>query len=583
MSQPSNVFDLGRSLCESGWSLFEQGNLAAAERQFRASLAHVPDHPIALLGLGLTRFRQGGTDEAISLLQRAAGRAPNEASIAHALGESLCLMGRAAEAVPHLQRAVDLSPGFAEAHNALGNAFSAEGFHAEAVHAYQVAIELNPALAEARNNLGLAFAALEHHDKAVAHYRAALQIRPDYIEARLNLGLSLLALDKPEEALIAFEAAAPRDGRAVLGRGMALQATGRLDEARQCFAAAVKLQGDDPAAHLALTETKTFVPGDPQIAAMEALLNRAYPPWQQTCLHFALFKAYEDTGRYSDAFAQVEKANRTWRPHVAYDERAELDALARLTEAFTPEVLQHPVDEPSELPIFVVGMPRSGTSLVEQILASHPEVHGAGELAHLGLIATGGYTPDRRSFTGLIGNPDALCAVAKGYLDHVRALAPSAKRIVDKMPANYMFVGLIKLALPKARIVHVRRDPVDTCFSCYARLFKGNLNYTYDLSELGRYYRAYEQVMAHWRAVLPQDAILELDYEKLIGDFDGEARRLVAFCGLDWNERCQAFHEVERPVQTASAFQVRRPLYATSVGRARSYAEFLAPLMNALG
>ncbi len=582
-SPRSDALALGRSLCESGWSFLDQNSLSEAERAFRASLQHVPGHPIASAGLGLVRFRQGSRRDGLALLEQAASAAPQEAFIAHLLGESLCLSGRWQDAVPFLERAVALRPDFAESHNALGNALSALGRPGEAVRHYQTAIKRNPALAEPFNNLGLAFAALDRHDEAVGCYRSALALQPHYDEARLNLGLSLLALNRAPEALAQFDAAAKTSsGPAVLGRGMALQAMGRLADARGHFEQAVLLRPDDPPTHLALAGGKTFQPDDPQIAVMEALLARSVPPWHETCLHFALFKAYDDTKRYDAAFAELDKANRSWRPHLAYDEKAELQSLARIAGQFTPQILQHPAAGASALPVFVVGMPRSGTSLVEQILASHPEVHGAGELGDLGAIATGGYTPDKRSFAGLLADKDACAAVGRRYLEAIRARAPQASRIVDKLPANFMLIGLIRLALPQARIIHIRRNAMDTCFSCYAHLFKGSLNYTYDLGELGRFYRAYETLMAHWRAVLPAGAMLEVDYETLVCDFDAEARRLVAYCGLAWDARCTAFHKTERPVHTASAFQVRKPLYATAIGHARHYEQYLGGLARAL-
>lgn len=573
---------LGRSLCENGFAALDQGDFAVAEHQFRTSLQYVPNHPIAMAGLGIARVHLGWAGEGLVLLARAAAAAPNEAFIAHAYGESLCRMERWREAVPPLERAIALRTGFVEAHTALGNALGALGRSNEAAAHYRTAIAINPNLPEPHNNLGLVLAAQARHDEALEQYRAALALRPDYGDARLNLGLSLLELKRPAEALAAF-AALGSDPRAALGRGSALQGLGRMDEARAAFAEAARRNPDDPQALKAFADSRTLTPGDPAIAQMEALLPREFEPMARASLHFALFKAYDDTARFDEAARQLVTANRVWRPHVAYNEKAELNSLARIAELFTPELLQRPAVEADETAVFVVGMPRSGTSLVEQILASHPAVHGAGELGDLGLVATGGYTPDKRSLAKLINDPDALRTVAKEYLGRLHALAPEAVRIIDKMPANFMFIGLIRLALPGARIVHVRRNPLDTCFSCYAQLFRGALNYSYDQGELGRFYRAYDKLMAHWRAVLPAGAMLEIDYEALVGDFPSAARRLVAYCGLDWDEDCAAFHTNPRPVHTASAFQVRAPLYATSLNRAAPYQSHLGELKRALG
>jgi len=236
--------------------------------------------------------------------------------------------------------------------------------------------------------------------------------------------------------------------------------------------------------------------------------------------------------------------------------------------------------DPSADSIFIVGMPRSGTTLVEQVLASHPEVFAAGEVMNFreAMEAVAAFPEAMPSLTA-----EQLREIGARYAKSMRALAPTAERITDKMPSNFRFVGLIHLALPNARIIHVRRDPIDTCLSCYSKIFTGDQPFSYDLGELGRFYRAYEALMAHWRRVLPEGAMIEVQYEELVADFEKQARRIVDYCGLAWDERCLAFHETKRPVLTASAVQVRQPLYRSAVGKWRPYAALLAPLLDALG
>jgi hypothetical protein len=238
----------------------------------------------------------------------------------------------------------------------------------------------------------------------------------------------------------------------------------------------------------------------------------------------------------------------------------------------------------SDLPIFVLGMPRSGTTLVEQIIASHPDVHGAGELLDLQSIT-------RRVVSGTGGFPGNILALdsvamnkwADDYVAGLRKHSPDARYITDKMPNNFWFVGLIHLMLPNARIIHVKRNPVDTCLSCFTKLFSGTLNQTYDLSELGRYYVDYSRLMDHWRKVLPAGAFLDVQYEDVIADQETEARRMIDFCGLDWNDACIDFYKNKRSVGTASVTQVRRPIYKSSVERWRHYEKFLGPLLDTLG
>ncbi len=237
---------------------------------------------------------------------------------------------------------------------------------------------------------------------------------------------------------------------------------------------------------------------------------------------------------------------------------------------------------PSERPIFVVGMPRSGTTLVEQILASHPQVWGGDELGVMGSLAANLPAP---GYPGVMTNidPAALLDLGRNYLTQTEALAQGRARLVDKMPANFALAGLIALALPNARIISCRRDPVDTCLSCYSMEFSNaNVRFSYDMTELGRYWRAYDKLVAHWRKILPPDRFLDVQYEDVVADIEPQARRLVAFAGLDWDDACLAFHKAERAVHTASVNQVRKPIYTSSVRRWAPFAAQLRPLLRAL-
>ncbi|MGA7673826.1 MAG: sulfotransferase [Rhizomicrobium sp.] len=234
------------------------------------------------------------------------------------------------------------------------------------------------------------------------------------------------------------------------------------------------------------------------------------------------------------------------------------------------------------MPIFIVGMPRSGTTLVEQILASHPDVYGAGERPELEDIVSSFSADNSVAFGPRDLTRDDFVAIGRRYVEQIAALAPGAKRITDKMPGNFRFAGLIHLALPGARILHVRRNAMDTCFSCYFTLFKGSLNFTYNLTELGTIYMAYEALMAHWRTVLPESTILDIQYEDLVSDFEPQVRRMLNFCNLPWDERCLKFYESANPVRTASLHEVRRPLFKSSIGRWRPYAAWLGPLRETL-
>jgi len=306
-------------------------------------------------------------------------------------------------------------------------------------------------------------------------------------------------------------------------------------------------------------------------------------------LHFALAKAYDDMDRHAEAFHQWRHGNALKRRQIAYDEAATLGGLDRVRDVFTADLVrtQQSVGHLSSVPVFIIGMPRSGSTLVEQILASHPQMFGSGELKHLPSAVEG-----IRSVSGAAAIYPELVSgmiaedfrdLGARYLAEIQRLASAAKYITDKMPGNFIYAGLIHMALPNAIVIHTIRDPVDTCLSCFSKLFNDEQNHTYDLAELGRYYRHYRAVMAHWHRVLPTGRILDVCYEDVVADLEGQARRLIAHCGLDWDPRCLAFHKTERPIRTASAVQVRQPIYDSAIGRWRAYEPFLAPLLAELG
>ena len=460
----------------------------------------------------------------------------------------------------------------------------------EAEQHYRAALAAEPGHAPA--SLGLAGLCLRtgRADEAAYLYQSVLAARPDHAQALLGLGDALGAGGRQGEAEQSYRRLLtidPDSAGGYFGLGSVLKQLGRFDEAQAAFEKAVSLAPDAPACHLALAETAPFVPNDRRLAALERLEKGAMvlSPMQQAEMHFALAKAYDDLRRYGEAFEHLKAGNGLCRGLVPYDETEMLVFFREVTAAFTPAAMERfrGIGHASEVPVFIVGMPRSGTTLIEQVLASHPEAFGGGELLYMqDLILAGFAGPDYPA--DLMSVPkDTLAKFGGYYAVRLSALAPQARRITDKLPANFRHLGLIHLALPKARIIHVRRDPADTCFSCYTKLFANGLNYTYDLGELGRYYRAYEALMAHWRDVLPQGAMLEVQYETLVADFEAGARRLVEFCGLSWDERCLRFHETNRAVRTLSEFQVRQPVFRTSIGRWRAYEQWLSPLFEALG
>jgi tetratricopeptide (TPR) repeat protein len=465
-------------------------------------------------------------------------------------------LGQFAEAITHYQRILSLKPDLPEIHNNLGHALAVLGKPDAAVAAFQRAIALRPDNPEALCNWGLALADLGRFDDAAAKYRQAIAVNPGFAGAYNNFGLLLKEM-------------------------------GRIAEARAAFEQAIRLAPGNVSYYDNLAAVRPFVVGDPYLTALEALATdaAALSTADRIHLHFALAKAYDNIERPESAFRELRNGNALKRQQIVYDEAGTLGCMDRIRELIGADFIQtrQGSGEPSALPVFIVGMPRSGTTLIEQILASHPQVFGAGELRLFDQAAGSirNVLPGSPPFPEMMLDMSAERFRALGalYLDRLAERAPGAMRITDKMTANFLFAGLIHLALPGATIIHAVRDPIDTCVSCFSVNFTKGMAHTYDLAELGRYYRHYRAVMDHWRRVLPPRRIMDVHYEELVGDVEGVARRIVAHCGLSWDARCLDFHRTERPVRTASATQVRQPIYQTSVGRWRRYEGFLGPLL----
>jgi tetratricopeptide (TPR) repeat protein len=461
---------------------------------------------------------------------------------------------------------------------------------------YRAILKQYPKNFETLSNLGSVLLVGERMEEAIHFLRKALNQNANAAMVHTLLAKALQPLDRHEEALerarraIALDPRLPEAHETLAGT---LAELGRYDEARRGLAQAIELAPDRASFYHYWGHITRWAADDPRFAALEALAQRSQslPLDQQVALHFALGKAYTDCGDVERGFRHQIEGGALQRRMFRYDEATTLRQFDEFCRTLDAAWMQRHegAGDPSEQPVFILGMPRSGTSLVEQILASHPQVRALGErVALIDAIAQTCRTPTI---------PPSLAPLAATwsdtewrrlgalYLKSVTHDAPAtATRITDKRPANFQYVGLIHAALPNARIIHTRRDPVDTCLSNFSILFSGlGLMYSYDLGELGRYYRAYETMMAHWRSVLPAGVMLEVQYEEIVDDLEQQARRIVAHCGLEWDDACLEFHKTDRPVRTTSHAQVRQPIYRSSVGRARPPRELLQPLLEALG
>ena len=571
------------------------GHLAEAEARFRQALAVQPDYADAQCNLGVVFFGQGKIDEAIAAYRQAIRIAPDFAMAQVNIGGALRKQGKIDEAIAAYRQAIRIMPDYAEAHCNLGIALQAQRKLEEAIAAYHQAIRIKPDYADAHCNLGIILYVQKKSNEAIASYRQAIRLKPDYAEAHYNLGIALNDQNNLDEAMVTYRQAIalkPDYAEAYIRLGGALLQAGQLSEAREAFDTATRLAPNNPMYRRGQSVVTNYAVGDPRLAELEHLArdSASLSDSDQIELHFALGKAYEDVGRHAEAFRQWQNGNALKRRQIAYNETATIAELDRIKATFTSDLFKnaHNVGNPSAVPIFILGMPRSGSTLIEQILASHPKVFGGGELTYFrqivdGILTGSGSAKNPSEPASTKTGEDEFYDIGARYLTEIERLAPNAAHITDKMPRNFIFAGLIHLALPNAPIIHTVRDPVDTCLSCFSMLFTGEQNFTYDLAELGRYYRHYSAVMAHWHRVLPPGRILDVRYEDVVADLEGQARRIVAHCGLDWDPRCLAFHETERTVRTASAVQVRQPIYNSAVARWRDYAQFLDPLLAELG
>jgi tetratricopeptide (TPR) repeat protein len=605
---------------------FESGRLAEAEAACRAVLAARPGEIEARHLLGVLALRGGRAGEALDILAAAAGEAPGHARLLYAHGVALQASGRADEAAARYRAALALDGSLAEAQNNLGVILLSQGRAEEAAAALDAAVKLAPDNPGARHNLGRALRALGALDEAAACFARVAAQAPGDIGTLTQLGEVHMArrdfaaaedayrriLDADPgnvaaQLCIAWarKAAGDLTGAMAINRALIeaghdlinvhvtqadmLAALGRQDEARAHYLRALDAApgGGRPAALLARALAQTG--GEAALARLEAMLaDGALRPRETAEIHLAIARLCDRGGEHERAFRHCAAGNAIRSRQSGFDPAAHADGIDHAIAVFDPPLFERMAGwgAPDPLPVFVVGMPRSGTTLVEQILASHPAVFGAGELEDIGAIPM---TIIRRTGTDSLFpesvralTPTLTQEIAAAHLVRLRALAGGdAARAVDKNPFNFYMLGLIAVLFPGATVLHCRRDPLDTCLSCFFTNFEKDTGFNRDLGHLGAFYRDYARLMAHWHGVLPL-RILDVQYEELVADLEGQSRRMVEFAGLGWDDACLEFWRTERVVRTASNLQVRRPIYTSSIGRADAYRPWLGPLIDAL-
>jgi Tfp pilus assembly protein PilF len=478
-------------------------------------------------------------------------------------------------------------PDYVEAHNQLGVTLNRLGENELAVESFKNALNFRPNYAKAHNNLGVALNGLGRPEEAVASYENALRIAPKYAEAHNNLGAVLSRLGKSESAIDCFKTALnldPAYAEAHNNLGIVLTHLGNSKEAVASFNKSIQLRPDHAKAHFGLSKIKTYQPNDPDIVQMlDTLQSDAISSRDQIYLNYSLAKAYADIGDHHNSFTYLAAGNRLDKERSTWSAVSEKELFASIKLKFEHEFLSH-VDPKalcefgSKHPIFVVGMPRSGTTLVEQILASHSQVFGAGELEFL----SRSILLDELTLNHEVELEPNI--IRNKYLSHLIKLEAGEKYVTDKNPLNFRFIGYILQSFPESKIIHVQRDARATCWSIFRHhfpRFSARQSFIYDLGDVVEYYKLYADLMSFWHKKFP-GKIYDLTYELLTENQIKETRSLLEHLGLEWEDRCLEFYKTQRAVKTASSLQVRQEMYRGSSEEWRKFEVHLEPMIEAL-
>ncbi len=585
---------------------------------------------LELLHQGLARHQAGDLGAAKTLYQQVLAREPRNADAHHLLGCAYRSERKFGEAIDSIGTAISINPVMASFYNNLGTCYSARFERVAAELCFRKALDLEPNYADAWSNFGLMLiGALRFHEARTVLEQGSAAA-PDHEGIQCNLAQVYFELALTREAQAAYERAAkrfPASGIALIGlasclnklgrneealaivdrllamgpkheaealqiKGRVLEVLGRLDEACVAFDAAIVALPDEVGLMHARASVQKVKADEPFFAHLMQFEKRAgeVRGAKRIQLHFALGKAYQDIGDIAGAAVNYAQGASMQLLTSNYDDREDVALFKVMRDKVSEQYLARLAlqGHPSDRPIFVLGMPRSGTTLVEQILASHPQVYAGGELPFVSSVLDGLDFPGGVRLGHPIGSrmPDGVSMRDRGetYLQRVEEHTAAAghRHFTDKLPENYYNLGLIAAMFPNARIIHCRRDPVDNCISCYNTLFATKHYWSYDFPALGRTYQRYWDLMQHWRTVLP-GRFLELRYEQVVGDIEQQARKLLEWCGLPWDDKVLRFYETNRPVQTASVAQVRQPIYSTSVGKWKKWEPYIQPLLAEVG
>lgn len=583
-----------RLLHLKGFLSFQLGRNNTAIEFMSKAIQTSPSNPTYHYNLALPFVAEGKFSEAISCYQRALQLKPDLTPAFVNMGNVLQELRRSDEAISCYQKALQLSPEDARAHLNMGNAFQGQGEFDEAILCYEKALRLKPDFVEAHYNMGNAFKAEGRLHEAIAGYEKAVKLRPDDFSALYNMGNAYQELNKLDVAISYYRKGLeikPDDAGAHNNMGNCFKSQGKFNEAISCYTKALEKNPGCAEAFYHLANAKKTTPDDRKaILRLADQLNESQLT-EDGCIYknFALGKIHDDLGQFEEAFEYYRLGNSQERLKHEFNPESHGEYISRIIGIFNADFFSNKGSwgNDSPMPIFIFGMPRSGTTVVEQIVSSHPKVLGAGELDYFfrleRQLATRRQPSSYPEYTQWMDQETAR-HISDGYLRLIGNLSQSSgnlAHVTDKMPHHFLFLGLLSVLFPKARFVHCQRHPLDTCLSIYFQKFAREHHYAYDLTDIGRFYKAYRKLMAHWHDVLHTE-ILEVRYEDLVCRQEEISHQLIAFCGLEWDSQCLHFFKSDRPIFTSSNWQVRQPMYQSSVERWKNYARFLGALRDLL-
>ena len=542
-----------------------------------------PNYADGFSNLGVTLQDQGKLDEAIEAFNKALSLKPDYAEAYYNMGTALNNQGKLDEAIASYQMALSLKPDHADAYNNKGNALKDQGKLDEAIVSYQKVLSLKPDYADAYNNMGIALKDQGKLDEAIASYQMALSLKPDHADGYNNMGNALLDQGKLDEAIASYERALSLKhdhADAYTNMGLALQDQGKLDEAMASFHKVLSLKPTHAEAHRIISLAITYKSEDPQVTLVNKMIQRSDLKDDERChFHYTYAKMNEDLGDLDIAYHNYVAGGKLRQKLLSYDFKHDeliFDQIKNTASKLKDFSFNKPIETANNTPIFILGMPRSGTTLVEQIISNHSQVHGAGELPFLAKFG------ESLSLGNQIISSDNVLQIRNAFLHELEKFSKGSRFVTDKMPQNFLHIGLILKALPEAKVIHVKRDPAATCWSNFKHYFfaKG-LGYSYDLQDTVKYFKLYQDLMDFWDLQY-SDKIYHLDYDKLTLEQELETKKLIKYLELDWEDNCLLPHENKRIVRTASQQQVRQKVYSGSSQAWRKFEPYLNGVFDSL-